>query len=279
MAIPNTDLRLKAVLDLLSAAATEGLPVNAGTVLAEALLQVPPTPQEAELLSGGIPRGHKNLTTATARLVKAGWMVKGRSGWSATELGQRATVAFPTAQRFAEALAAGTPVPEGTPLPKPAPKKRPTRAKAAPESGPKSAAQKSAAPKRTRKSTAEVAAVAEAPSGAEPAAGTTAAADVPDGQPRSVALAGDFATHLGAGENWNPATDVVQMAFDPAELRWKLAVDLPAGRYEYKVVLENSWEENYGAFGVRDGANHELEHAGGTVLFAYDHNARDVVVA
>lgn len=249
MAIQNTERRLKAVLDMLSAAASEGAPVNAGTVLAEALVQVPPTPQEAELLSGGIPRGHKNLTTATARLVKAGWMVKNRSGWSATDTGQRATVAFPTAAKFAEALAAGTPVPEGTPLPKPKPAK--------------AAAKKAPAKK--------------APAKRQPRAKKTAAVVPPEGQPRSVALAGDFATHLGADENWNPATPAVQMAFDPSEDRWRLAVDLPRGRYEYKVVLDNSWDENYGAFGVRDGANHSLEHPGGPLVFAYDHGARDIV--
>ena len=46
------------------------------------------------LLSGGIPRGHKNLTKATADLVKAGWITKGRSGWEITEDGLKATVAF-----------------------------------------------------------------------------------------------------------------------------------------------------------------------------------------
>ena len=129
-AAENTNFRLKAVLDVLAEGVLSGESQNAGAVLAEALVRVPLNAYEAELLSGGIPRGHKSLTTATAKLVKAGWLVKGRSGWTITEDGQRATVAFPDAASFSAALDAGTPVPADTPLPvaapaKPAAKKAP----------------------------------------------------------------------------------------------------------------------------------------------------------
>ena len=113
----NTNLRLKAVLDVLAEGVWTGEKLNAGAVLGEAIEQVPLNDHERELLSGGIPRGHKTLTTATAKLVKAGWLVKGRSGWSITEDGQRATVAFAEPTAFAAALDAGTPVPADTPLP------------------------------------------------------------------------------------------------------------------------------------------------------------------
>ena len=113
----NTNLRLKAVLDVLAEEVWTGEKPNAGAVLSEAIARVPLNDRESELLSGGIPRGHKTLTTATAKLVKAGWLVKGRSGWSITEDGQRATVAFADPAAFAAALDAGTPVPAGTPLP------------------------------------------------------------------------------------------------------------------------------------------------------------------
>ena len=113
----NTNLRLKAVLDVLAEGVWTGEKLNAGAVLGEAIEQVPLNDHERELLSGGIPRGHKTLTTATAKLVKAGWLVKGRSGWSITEDGQRATVAFAEPAAFAAALDAGTPVPADTPLP------------------------------------------------------------------------------------------------------------------------------------------------------------------
>src|SRR6478609_3856215 len=122
----NTNLRLKAVLDVLTEEGWTGEKLNAGAVLGEAIARVPLNDHERELLSGGIPRGHKTLTTATAKLVKAGWLVKGRSGWSITDDGQRATVAFADPAAFAAALDAGTPVPAGTPLPT-APVARPAK--------------------------------------------------------------------------------------------------------------------------------------------------------
>ena len=107
----NTFLRLKTVLDVLTEGVWSGDALNAGQVLAEATARVPFNAHEAELLSGGIPRGHKTLTSATAKLVKAGWLVKGRSGWTITEDGMRATVAFADTVTFATALDAGTPIP------------------------------------------------------------------------------------------------------------------------------------------------------------------------
>src|SRR6478736_5377195 len=75
----NTNLRLKAVLDVLAEEVWTGEKLNAGAVLGEAIARVPLNDHERELLSGGILRGHKTLTTTTAKLVKAGWLVKGRS--------------------------------------------------------------------------------------------------------------------------------------------------------------------------------------------------------
>ena len=50
--------------------------------------------------------------------------------------------------------------------------------------------------------------------------------------------------------------------------------DVPAGSWEYKVALDGSWAENYGAEGVRNGANLTLTSAGGPVRFTYDHPTR-----
>lgn len=96
--------------------------------------------------------------------------------------------------------------------------------------------------------------------------------------PGAVALAGDFGHRLGA-EDWNPAAEQVQMAYSPVSQRWELTAQLPAGTYQYKVAIDRSWEENYGAFGVQDGANHELKHDGGVVTFRYDHTSKDVEVS
>jgi hypothetical protein len=251
----TTTLRLKAVLDVLAEQA-QGGPGGPGTaVLAEAINRVPLNEREAELLSGGVPRGFKALTTATAKLVKAGWMVKGRSGWTITDEGLRATVAFPDDDSFAAALAAGTPVPEGTPLP---------------------AAASQGAPEAAAAAAAETDAVMDEEAAAGSGTGGQGAGGEGAAQPASVAIAGNFASHLGAAEDWAPHVDEVQMVFDKEENVWKITTDLPAGAYAYKVAIDRSWVENYGAFGVRDGSDHELHHPGGQVTFRYDHDTKDV---
>ena len=92
-----------------------------------------------------------------------------------------------------------------------------------------------------------------------------------------MALAGDFSTLLGASENWDHAHSGAQMRLDHSHGVWKLTADLPAGHYSYKVVVNGSWAENYGAYGVADGANHEFTHDGGPVTFHYNHTTKDVL--
>ncbi|QDW28992.1 glycosidase [Arthrobacter sp. KBS0702] len=286
-AAENTNLRLKAVLDVLTEGVWSGEKLNAGVVLGEAIARVPLNDHERELLSGGIPRGHKALTSATAKLVKAGWLVKGRSGWTITEDGQRATVAFADPAAFTAALDAGTPVPADTPLPS-APAGKPAR-KTAPKTAPKAVkvaekvAEKVAdtATKLVEEAVAPVAkavrkrkATDEAP--AETAAETQAAAPAIE-QPAAVAVAGDFNVLLGAPANWAPQYDESQMQLDEVDQLWKLAADLPAGSYSFKIAINRSWDENYGAFGVFDGANHEVHHRGGMLVIRYDHRTRDIV--
>jgi hypothetical protein len=297
----NTNLRLKAVLDVLAEGVWTGEKLNAGAVLGEAIEQVPLNDHERELLSGGIPRGHKALTTATAKLVKAGWLVKGRSGWSITEDGQRATVAFAEPTAFAEALDAGTPVPAGTPLPA-APAGKPAAKAASVEELPSKAAkvagkaarliEDAVAPVakavRKRKPAAKTPSAAEAPA---PSAATAAAPEAPAvstetpavstetiEQPEAVAVAGDFNILLGAPANWAPQYDESQMELDQVDQLWKIAAEIPAGFYSFKIALNRSWDENYGAYGEFDGPNHEVHHGGGLLVIHYDHRTRDIVL-
>lgn len=304
----NTYLRLKTVLDVLTEGTWTGEARNAGEVLAEATARVPFTEHEATLLSGGIPRGHKTLTSATAKLVKAGWLVKGRSGWTISEDGMRATVAFADADNFAAALDAGTPVPADTPLPvAPAVQKAPAKvAAASTTSGAKAVAaeapaKKAPAKKAPAKKAAEavgkaaklieeavepvVKAVRSRKAPATKAKADGVAAEPLEGpdeetlpQPEAVAVAGDFNTFLGAPENWAPQYDESQMDFDFSSQLWTKSTELPAGYYTFKIALNRSWTENYGAFGTFDGPNHELHHDGGTVTIRYDHRTRDITI-
>lgn len=289
----NTNLRLKAVLDVLTEEVWTGEKLNAGAVLGEAIARVPLNDHERELLSGGIPRGHKTLTTATGKLVKAGWLVKGRSGWSITDDGQRATVAFAEPAVFATALDAGTPVPAGTPLPI-APVAKPAKA-AKTEATPAATAEE--APSKTSKVAGKaaklveevVAPVAKAVRKRKPAAKDEAPAAAPTAaapavsvetidQPEAVAVAGDFNILLGAPANWAPQYDEAQMELDQVDQLWKIAAEIPAGFYTFKIALNRSWDENYGAFGVFDGPNHEVHHGGGLLVIQYDHRTRDIVL-
>ena len=302
----NTNRRLKAVLDVLTEGVWTDEKLNAGAVLGEAIARVPLNEFERELLSGGIPRGHKTLTTATAKLVKAGWLVKGRAGWTITEDGQRATVAFADPAAFAAALDAGTPVPADTPLPKtpagkPAAKAAPKAAKVAEKVAGKAAdkvagkAADKVAGKAAKLVEEAVAPVAKAVRKRKPADKGTAAgpaaeapAETPAArvvsvetidQPEAVAVAGDFNVLLGAPANWAPQYDESQMELDLVDQLWKIAADLPAGNYSFKIALNRSWDENFGAFGAFDGANHEVRHSGGQLVIHYDHRTRDIVFA
>jgi hypothetical protein len=62
------------------------------------------------------------------------------------------------------------------------------------------------------------------------------------------------------------------MVLDPADRIWRLTVDLPAGKYEYKAALNGGWDENYGADGQLNGQNIVLDHPGGPVTFRYDNS-------
>ncbi|MBD1538365.1 glycosidase [Arthrobacter sp. S13_S34] len=297
----NTFLRLKTVLDVLTEGVWSGDALNAGQVLAEATARVPFNEHEAELLSGGIPRGHKTLTSATAKLVKAGWLVKGRSGWTITDEGMRATVAFPDAVSFASALDAGTPIPADVQVPT-APEGFVRKTTAVPETATAAAEPK----KATKKTPAKKAAAAvgkaakvledavepvvkavrkgKAPASTEAAAAPAAPEAFEDAdvethpQPEAVAVAGDFNTILGAPENWAPQYDEAQMEFDFLDQIWKKSAELPAGFYTFKIAINRSWDENYGAYGTFDGPNHELHHAGGTVTIRYNHSTRDITI-
>jgi hypothetical protein len=90
-------------------------------------------------------------------------------------------------------------------------------------------------------------------------------------QPDSVTVAGSLNVPMGCGE-WDPACPQAMMALDPADKIWRLTVDLPPGRYEYKAALNGNWDVNYGAGGVLKGSNIVLDHPGGPVTFRYDNS-------
>ena len=89
-------------------------------------------------------------------------------------------------------------------------------------------------------------------------------------QPDSVTVAGSLNQAMGCSSQWDPACAQAKMVLDPADRIWRLTVDLPAGKYEYKAALNGGWDENYGADGQFNGQNIVLDHPGGRVTFRYD---------
>ena len=85
-------------------------------------------------------------------------------------------------------------------------------------------------------------------------------------------LVGSLQSELGCPGDWQPecaATHLQPVAGQPELFRATFTV--PAGSYEYKVALNDSWDENYGAGGAAGGANIPLTSPGGPITFTYDH--------
>lgn len=269
--------------------------------MAQTIAGVPFDVKESELLASGVPRGYKQLTTATSKLVKAGWLVKERSGWTATEEGIRALAAFPDADVFADAAVSGEPVPEQAPghdpghAPEQVQEQLPVQVPQAPEQVQEDQPMEDPAPASDAADQDQPALVEEDLVVPQALASDVDAADeqalASDGvappeqapndawhdQPQSVALAGDFNPLFGEAGHWTTNLRGLQLDYDAVENLWKQTLQLPAGTYQYKMVVNGSWDENYGAYGVRDGSNHELRLLSDTaVTFRFDYATKDI---
>ena len=69
-----------------------------------------------------------------------------------------------------------------------------------------------------------------------------------------------------------PDCAATHLAFDPADDVWQGTFDVPAGDWQYKAALNNSWTENYGANAQNNGGNISLNlGAAASVKFYYSH--------
>ncbi|MBG6224409.1 pullulanase-type alpha-1,6-glucosidase [Arthrobacter sp. CAN_A2] len=90
--------------------------------------------------------------------------------------------------------------------------------------------------------------------------------------PGTVALVGSLQAEIGCPDDWQPECAATRLApVDGSPDTWSATFDVPAGSYEYKVALNESWGENYGADGAAGGANLALQAPGGPVTFTYNH--------
>lgn len=102
-----------------------------------------------------------------------------------------------------------------------------------------------------------------------PVAVTVAA---PEPSVDSVTVAGSLQSELGCPEDWQPGCAATHLAFDTDDGLWHATFTLPAGTYDWKVAIDDSWDVNYGAGGAAGGSNLSLTvpDGGGTYLFTWD---------
>ncbi|MDX1614281.1 MAG: pullulanase-type alpha-1,6-glucosidase [Candidatus Promineifilaceae bacterium] len=90
--------------------------------------------------------------------------------------------------------------------------------------------------------------------------------------PDQVTVVGNLQDELGCAGDWQPECAATQLAYDGDDDVWQMSFTVPAGTWEYKVALNNSWDENYGAGGEANGANIGLTLSEASdVKFYYDH--------
>jgi pullulanase-type alpha-1,6-glucosidase len=91
-------------------------------------------------------------------------------------------------------------------------------------------------------------------------------------QPASVTLAGSLQSELGCSGDWQPECAATHLAFDADDQVWQGVFNVPAGAWEYKAPLNDSWDVNYGANATFNGPNIGLSLAESTdVKFYYSH--------
>jgi len=107
-----------------------------------------------------------------------------------------------------------------------------------------------------------------------PPAGAPVALATHTPPPTSVTIAGSFQSELGCGGDWDPACAATHLTYDPADDVWQGTWTVPAGAWEYKAALNDSWAENYGLHAQQNGPNIPLSLAAPTsVKFYYDHKS------
>ncbi|MFH8251342.1 pullulanase-type alpha-1,6-glucosidase [Microbacterium sp. B2969] len=118
---------------------------------------------------------------------------------------------------------------------------------------------------RRRRVLAILTASALALTGAITAAAPAVAAD------RTFALVGSLQDELGCSGDWQPECAKTELAPTGEANLYSAEFTLPAGSYEYKVAVNDSWDEDYGADGARGGSNIPLTVGGpSTLKFTFD---------
>ena len=92
----------------------------------------------------------------------------------------------------------------------------------------------------------------------------------PSAAASTVTLVGDLQSELGCAGDWDPACAATHLTYDAADDVWQFTGTLPAGSYQYKAAINNSWDENYGRNAAPGGDNIPLNAGANPIKFYYD---------
>src|SRR5829696_3619174 len=91
--------------------------------------------------------------------------------------------------------------------------------------------------------------------------------------PASVTIAGSLQSELGCPGDWQPDCATTHLVYDAEDTVWQRSFHLPAGNWEYKAPVNDSWAENYGARAQQNGDNVHVDlDAAKAVKFYYSHS-------
>jgi pullulanase-type alpha-1,6-glucosidase len=92
--------------------------------------------------------------------------------------------------------------------------------------------------------------------------------------PAAVTLVGDLQSEIGCAGDWDPGCVTSGLLYDAGDDVWQQTFNVPGGNFEYKVALNGSWDENYGANAQLNGPNIPLAvDFPAAVKFYYDHKS------
>jgi hypothetical protein len=92
-----------------------------------------------------------------------------------------------------------------------------------------------------------------------------------NGEPTSVTIAGSLQSEIGCSGDWQPDCASAHLTYNADDDVWQNTWTIPAGSWEYKATLNDSWDLNYGQNATQSGANIPLNLSGNIdVKFYYD---------
>ncbi|HET7277631.1 MAG TPA: pullulanase-type alpha-1,6-glucosidase [Dermatophilaceae bacterium] len=99
-------------------------------------------------------------------------------------------------------------------------------------------------------------------------------------EPRTATLVGSLQSELGCSGDWDPTCTATDLTLQAGTTAYSRNFDVPAGSFELKVAINHSWDENYGADGVKNGPNIPLVLQGpATLRFSYDDTTHKIGIA